>query len=307
MTPRNRMSTPLGLQWERDGAQWPYSHLSRFVQTPRLRWHVQYAAHIDPQAPTLLLLHGTGASTHSWRGLWPLLSGQYSVLAMDFPGHAFTTMPASHDVATLFSLPGMAAGVAEVLEQMHIAPHAVIGHSAGAAVACMLALDGHVRATRLISLNGALLPLDGLAGQFFSPLAKLLANSPWVPALFSWRAAQPAVLKKLLDGTGSELDAQGVALYRQLISHPSHGAGALAMMAHWDLHAFRERLPTLLTPLTLIVGSQDSIVPPSVAERVAKSLTRQPPPSVMRLDGLGHLAHEEHAVAVAAALLSALN
>ena len=292
-----------GLNWARDGRQWPLSHLSRFVQTPRLRWHVQYAAHSDPQAPTVLLLHGTGASTHSWRTLIPLLSAQYSVLALDFPGHAFTAMPAPHEVATLFSLPGMAAGVAEVLRQMQITPNTIIGHSAGAAVACMLSLDRHVHAERLISVNGALLPLDGLAGQFFSPLAKLLAASPWVPALFSWRAAQPAVLKKLLDGTGSRLDAQGLALYRQLISHPAHGAGALAMMAHWDLHALQARLPALQTPLSLIVGTQDRIVPPSVADRVAASLRQQPAPAVIRLNGLGHLAHEEQAATVANLLL----
>ena len=54
-----------GLDWERDGANWPLRQHSRFVQTPRLRWHVQYAPHADAQAPTVLLLHGTGASTHS--------------------------------------------------------------------------------------------------------------------------------------------------------------------------------------------------------------------------------------------------
>jgi magnesium chelatase accessory protein len=197
----------------------------------------------------------------------------------------------------------MAAGVAELLTVMQISPHTVVGHSAGAAVACMLALDGHVQAQRLMSINGALLPLDGLAGQFFSPMAKLLANSPWVPELFSWRAAQPAVLKKLLDGTGSQLDAEGIALYRQLISHPSHGAGALAMMAHWDLHTFQARLPALQTPLTLVVGTQDRIVPPSVADRVAASLRQQPGPAVIRLNGLGHLAHEEQAITVANLLL----
>jgi magnesium chelatase accessory protein len=103
-----------GLDWARDGSQWPLRHLSRFVQTPRLRWHVQHAAHRDPRAPTVLLLHGTGASTHSWRALIPLLSTQYSVLALDFPGHAFTAMPERQAVPTLLSLPGMAAGVLAV-------------------------------------------------------------------------------------------------------------------------------------------------------------------------------------------------
>ena len=293
-----------GLDWERDGADWPLRQHSRFVQTPRLRWHVQYAPHADARAPTVLLLHGTGASTHSWRDVFPLLAAQCSVLALDFPGHAFTATPAPSQVATLFSLPGMAAGVAELLTQMGIAPHTVVGHSAGAAVACMLSLDGHVQPRRIVSLNGALLPLDGLAGQLFSPMAKLLAKAPLVPELFSWQAAQPAVLQKLLDGTGSRLDAQGRALYQKLMAQPAHGAGALAMMAHWDLHAFWKRLPLLEAALTLIAGAQDLIVPPSVAERAGASLRRQAPPPVTRLPGLGHLAQEEQPDTLARLLLT---
>ncbi len=295
-----------GLNWEQDGARWPLRVYSRFVQTPRLRWHVQYAPHRDPQAPTIVLLHGTGASTHSWRDVLPLLTDRCSVLALDFPGHAFSAMPAQHEFASLFSLPGMAAGVAQLLTQMGIVPHTVVGHSAGAAVACMLSLDSHLEPERLVSVNGALLPLDGLAGQFFSPLAKLLTKAPLVPELFSWRAAQPQVLQRLLDGTGSRLDEEGRALYRQLITNPSHSAGALSMMAHWDLHRFRARLPQLRTPLALVVGEGDLIVPPSVSLRAARALQRQPMPGVVKLAGLGHLAHEESARQLAELILQPL-
>ena len=187
------------LDWDTDGRQWPLRHLSRFIETSKLRWHVQWARHPKPQAASILLLHGTGASTHSWRHLIPLLSDNYTVIAIDFPGHGFTSMPQDRDVATLFSIPGMAAGVAELLAHMQIKPNIVVGHSAGAAVACMLTLNGHLQPNRLVSLNGALLPLDGVAGQFFSPLAKVLTKAPFLPELFAWQAARPTVLQKLFN------------------------------------------------------------------------------------------------------------
>jgi len=59
--------------------------------------------------------------------------------------------------------------------------------------------------------------------------------------------------------------------------------------------------------LTLIAGEQDLIVPPSVAERAAASLTRQPKPRVSRLPGLGHLAHEEQPTALAQCILRAMD
>jgi magnesium chelatase accessory protein len=72
------------------------------------------------------------------------------------------------------------------------------------------------------------------------------------------------------------------------------------MMAHWDLHALWRDLPRLRTPLALVVGSEDVIVPPQAAQRVAEALRFQPKPSVSVLDGLGHLAHEEQPSAIAA-------
>lgn len=260
---------------------------------------MQCAQHPNPEAKRILLLHGTGASTHSWRHLMPLLSEHFTVIAIDFPGHGFTAMPQDSDLATLFSIPGMAGGVAKLLAQMAFKPDIVVGHSAGAAVACMLTLDGHLQPQRLVSLNGALLPLDGVAGQIFSPLAKVLTKAPWMPELFAWQAARPSVLHKLLEGTGSKLDPEGTQLYRTLISNPSHAQAALYMMAHWDLHTFWERLRTLKDPLTLIVGSQDWIVPPSVAYRVAETLPHLRSQDIISLPNLGHLAHEEQAQWVA--------
>jgi magnesium chelatase accessory protein len=257
------------------------------------------AQHPNPRASSILLLHGTGASTHSWRHLLPLLSDNYTVIAIDFPGHGFTAMPQVKDVASLFSISGMAAGVAELMAHLQIKPNMVVGHSAGAAVACMLTLNGHLQPQRLVSLNGALLPLDGVAGQFFSPLAKLMTKAPFLPELFAWQAARPSVLQKLLEGTGSKLDEEGSRLYKTLMSKPSHAQAALYMMAHWDLHTFWERLRTLQDPLTLIVGSQDWIVPPSVAYRVAETLSHLRTQDIVSLPNLGHLAHEEQAEWVA--------
>ena len=61
------------LHWETDGAAWPHREASRFVVAGGCRWHVQVMGAVD--APALWLLHGTGASSHSWRALLPLLAG----------------------------------------------------------------------------------------------------------------------------------------------------------------------------------------------------------------------------------------
>lgn len=297
----------LRLQWERDGSQWPHRQHSRFVAAAGLTWHVQQFDGAGPDMPTALLIHGTGASTHSWRGLIPLLLPRFKVLAMDLPGHAFTSMPNGGASAQQFSLPGMARAIAELLNTLSAQPKLVIGHSAGAAIAVRMCLDGLMLPQRIISINGALLPLGGLAGQVFSPVAKLMSALPFVPSLFSWQASNPSVLQKLIGSTGSRLDAEGMALYGQLVSNPGHAAGALAMMANWDLPQLIRDMPRLTTPLSLIVGSQDQTVSPRQATQLlaqwpASAAASAPP--LITLPGLGHLAHEEHPEGVARHVLA---
>ena len=95
------------LQWDTDGRDWPNRQTSRFVDAGGLRWHVQCAG----EGPVALLLHGTGASTHSWRGVLPLLAEHYTVVAPDLPGHGFSGAGADD----CYSLPGMAGAVASLL------------------------------------------------------------------------------------------------------------------------------------------------------------------------------------------------
>jgi magnesium chelatase accessory protein len=119
------------LDWETDGRDWPNRAHSHFVKAAGLTWHVQEFGSIGPNKPKILLLHGTGSSSHSWRDVAPLLALRYQVVAIDLPGHAFTSMPPAVEQ----SLSGMSRNVAELLRVMSFTPTLVIGHSAGAAVA----------------------------------------------------------------------------------------------------------------------------------------------------------------------------
>jgi magnesium chelatase accessory protein len=270
------------LNWERYGHDWPNREASRFVRASGMQWHVQ----VMGEGPALLLLHGTGASTHSWAGLMPLLASGFTVVAPDLPGQGFTQAPPSE----FLSLLGMARAIAGVLRELDIAPDVAVGHSAGAAVAIQMTLSRQITPRAIVSLNGALLPLGGMAGQIFAPLAKLFTVMPFVSELFSRRARDPQAIERMIEQTGSTLDVRGIELYRRLASNPAHVAAALGMMANWDLRSFAAALPRLKVPLTLVVGSQDRTIPPSQAERVHEML---PQSKIVTLSGLGHLAHEE--------------
>jgi magnesium chelatase accessory protein len=276
------------LNWEVDGRDWPNRAASRFVAASGLRWHVQDLG----TGPVLLLLHGTGASTHSWRDLAPLLAERFRVIALDLPGHGFTSPLPSPRV----SLPGMAAAVSDLLDVLDVAPVLGVGHSAGAAILIRMALDGTIQPRGLISLNGALMPWRGIPAHLFAPAAKLMAASTLAARLFALRARDRRVVERLVASTGSTLDPVGVELYHRLIRHPGHVRASLAMMANWNLGTLTPELGRLAPPLFLVVGEGDTTVPPSEARRVRAYV---PSAEVIALPRLGHLAHEERPQEVA--------
>lgn len=274
------MSTPL--TWERDGRDWPNREASRFIQAGGLRWHVQ----VMGQGPVVLLIHGTGAATHSWRSVAPALAAHYTVVAPDLPGHGFTGTPAPSG----FTLPGVAQGIAALLRELGLSPALSVGHSAGAAIAIRLCLDGTTAPAAVVSLNGALLPFPGPTNDFLGPVARLFAGSRIAAQAVTLFAGSRPSVDRLLRSTGSRIDPEGARLYARLVSNAVHVHGALALMANWDLRPLVRDLPKLATRLVLVAGSNDGMVPPSESYRVRALL---PKAELVPLRGLGHLAHEE--------------
>ena len=264
-----------------------------FVTAGPHRWRVRRAG----MGPVCLLLHGTGASLHSWAGIEPLLAAHHEVVSIDLPGHARTR---SAPDASL-SLASTARDVATLLDVLAVEPALVVGHSSGAAVLAELALGGRVDGARLVGIAPAMLLLDGPAGTLFPSFAKVAASLSWLPRVFAWRSRDPRAVRRLLDGTGSRVDDAMVAAYAELLADSGHVAGVLRMMAEWDLARLDARLDRLDAPFRLLAGADDRTVPLRIAYRIA---ARLPNATLDVLDGLGHLAHEEDPARVASLLLA---
>lgn len=271
-----------GPRWEVEGRNWPNREASRFVETPGLRWHVQVAG----AGPAVLLLHGTGAATHSWREVLPLLARDFTVIAPDLPGHGFTTGRPRQGL----SLPGMAGAVTALLEALEQEPLLIAGHSAGAAIAVeIVRLQG--ASTPLIGFNPALMPFPGLAAKLFPSLARMLFVNPFVPRMLAGIARIPGETARFLRrATGSTIDARGIAAYEALMGNRHHCGGAMEMMASWDLEKLSRLLPQVTSPVLLVHAAGDTAVPLSSVEQVAQTM---PDCRLEVLPALGHLAHEE--------------
>ncbi|MCM2472498.1 alpha/beta fold hydrolase [Rhizobium sp. CG5] len=270
------------LDWERDGRDWPHRSASRFVETGGLRWHVQAMG--PAHAPALLFLHGTGASSHSWRHVLPQLSTRYRLVAVDLPCHGFTRPRGRADL----SLAGMTRSVTDLLAVLSLKPVAIIGHSAGAAIALSVAAPmDRDKAPTVIAINGAFLPIRG--DRLFSPMAKLLFANPFSASMFSLLTRTTPLGGNLLTSTGSPIDEAGALLYRRLLTSSGHVRGALGMMAAWDLTRFEALLRSLSASVVLIAAKDDPMVPVRHSEHVARLIKGA---RLALADRGGHLLHE---------------
>lgn len=281
--------------WAREGRGWPNAEFSQFLKAGELTWHVQ----VTGDGPALLLLHGTGAATHSWRDLLPTLAKHFSVIAPDLPGHGFTRGVLAQGP----TLPNVARAVSALVDTIGQRPVHVIGHSAGAAIGLQMLLDGHIEPDSFVALSPALLPFPGIAAQLFPTLAKMLFLNPFAPHIFARMAGPTREVERFMGkSTGSKIDAAGVEFYGRLLRKPDHIRGTISMMASWDLETLKRDLPRIAVPVTVLHGDRDSAIPMSKAQEATKLI---PKAVFKRLERLGHLAHEEAPDLVAALIMEA--
>ena len=281
------------MRWPQDAEGWPLTAFSRHVLCRPHRWHVQESG----SGPVILLIHGAGGATQSFRHLFPLLTTDHRVIAVDLPGQGFTQLGARQRCG----LDPMAEDLLSLLQQEEIKPDLIVGHSAGAAIALRLVELGVSPRHGIVAINAALGNFKGVAGWLFPAMAKVLAATPFTADLFC-ATTTPASVRRLIAGTGSRLGAEGQALYLRLARDPGHVGATLAMMAQWSLDPLLARLPEVETPVTFVVGDKDTAVPPKTSVDAAAGM---PQATVVHLPGLGHLAHEEDAPAVAAIIRDA--
>jgi magnesium chelatase accessory protein len=179
-------------------------------------------------------------------------------------------------------------------------PAAIIGHSAGGALAFRLAELLPNPPAALVGINAALGPFEGLAGWLFPKLARALAMSPLIAHVLARMSATRARVERLIAATGSKLDNEGVELYRHLLGQAEHIDGTLSMMAAWDLEPLLARLGQTTPPVLLIAAEHDLTVPPAVSRRAAARIPRV---EYVEIPRYGHLLHEEAAGRVGSVIL----
>jgi pimeloyl-ACP methyl ester carboxylesterase len=272
---------------------------STFVTVSGLRMHVRDTGAHD--APAVLLLHGFGASLHTWDAWAITLEKTHRVIRVDLPGAALTGADPTGD----YSDDRAVQLLVSLLDELQVPQAIVVGHSMGGRIAARLAARLAAQQPQRVS-HLVLIAPDG------AKAATSEDNAPKSPGLVA-QVLQIALPKALVrSGLASAyaspqtLSEATVDRYHDLLLAPQVRAAMLARLSQQPPAPSPDKwqpLAQVKAPVLLLWGEQDRLIAPA---RAQDFLRLMPQARLVLLPGVGHLPHEEAPAASLPALLSFL-
>jgi pimeloyl-ACP methyl ester carboxylesterase len=270
------MSTEIEIQWRKaDGVD------------------VRYAEWNTDADPTLLLLSPWPESLYAWEQLWPRLSAAAHVLAIDLPGFGH-----SEARTDLYSSPAMGRFLVRLIDEWELgAPH-IVGPDVGCPATLFAAAESPSSLTSAIIGNAATaFPL-----QVGGPLKDLIDN-PDFESLLAIDGAE-RVRQAMTLHESYELTAAALEDYMTAYAGSRFGESTRFVRNYpKDLPRLQELLPQIQTPIKVLSGARDPMVPFGNAEDLVERL---PNAELTALD-FGHYTWEDGADAYGDAILAWLD
>ncbi len=237
----------------------------------------------------LVLLHGFGANTYSWRHLVGPLGERHEVIAVDLKGCGASPKP--DDGA--YGILDQARLVTDLLVKRGLTDVTLIGHSLGGGVALAVTLEllavGRPRIARLVLIDS--IAYDQRFPWFIqvlrTPGLGELAISVTPPRL------QVRMVLRYAFYDSRAITDDVVTAYAAPLRHRD-ARRALVTTARQlvppDMDAFTRRYPEIDIPVLLVWGRHDRVVPLRLGERLAGALPRA---ELSVVEACGHVPHEE--------------
>lgn len=140
---------------------------SKTINSQRLRLH--YRDWGNAGAPPLLLIHGGFDHCRSWDWAAEVLYKDFHVITPDLRGHG----DSGWGLGNAYSMADYVYDMAELIEQLDLAPVSIIGHSLGGAIALKYAGAFPDKVKQLVAIEGLVTPQKMLEDNEVAPAQKL--------------------------------------------------------------------------------------------------------------------------------------
>lgn len=258
---------------------------SRFVTIDGMPVHYRDEGKQVDTLPPLVLIHGTGASLHTWEGWVEALRDDYRILRFDLPAYGLTGPNRTGD----YSLDYYADFTLELLDSLGVDTCILGGNSLGGAVAWRTALAAPGRVAGLILVDAAGYPVASRS----RPLAFRVAAWPLVRQLFRYVTPRSVIERSVRNvyADQSRVNEALIDRYYDLARRPGNRQAFLDRMEGGGRSSDAyQRIPSIEAPTLILWGAQDELIPVAAAARFQRDL---PNDTLVVLEGLGHVPMEE--------------
>jgi len=121
----------------------------------------------NPKNPTILLLHGFPTSSHMFRDLIPALSDKFHLVAPDYPGFGYSSMPKVNEFD--YSFDNLAKVMDKFIGKVGLKKYSIYLMDYGAPVGFRIATKHPERVEALIVQNGNAY-IEGIENNFWEPI-----------------------------------------------------------------------------------------------------------------------------------------
>ena len=273
---------------------------SDFIEVKGQLVHLRDEGPRSDPAP-LLLLHGTGASLHTWDGWAAALKAQRRVIRIDLPAFGLTGPFSGQYAPDDYRGDTYARFVLDVLDTLGVSRATIAGNSLGGEVAWRAVLLAPQRFDRLILVDatGYAFAPDSL------PLGFRVAALPLLGRIAEHllpRAVVAASVRSVY-GDPSRVDDALIDRYFELTLREGNRRALGQRLQQLEMGAHAERIQGLALPTLLLWGGRDRLVPPASAQRFAADIRGA---RLIVFEHLGHVPQEEDPTATVAAVASFL-
>ena len=260
-------------------AEIPFANLEQTIDAGGYR--VAYVR--SGVGPTVVLLHGGGTWSYSWRQNIEELARDHDVIAIDFIGHGFTRRVSSGRARYDFT--ETSAFLAATLDALNVRQADFVGNSWGGGWALSFAQDHPDRVRRLVLIGSSGLPgRDRLEWEMLRWPAVGDALSQLVR-----RSDVASGLRAAVADPKSVTEADISAVYAPLTNREVQAA-QVGFMRRLDFRSTAARLSNTRQPTLILWGEEDTYVSLQSQQQICSAL---PDARLVVVSRAGHVTHED--------------
>jgi pimeloyl-ACP methyl ester carboxylesterase len=265
---------------------------SEFVEIDGMPVHFRDQGLATDTLP-IVLIHGTGASLHTWEGWVSELKNEHRIITLDLPAYGLTGPNQTGDYSQDFYVRFME----NFLSKLNIKHCVLGGNSLGGGITWAYALEHPERVSKMILVDAGGYPMVSKS----VPIAFQIARIPVLSNLFKYILPHSIIEKSLLNVYvhDDRITTELIERYYDLASRAGNRKAFLDRMKTSIKNDKYLKIKTLAMSTLIIWGKEDGLIPLEVAEKFHKDL---PNDTMAIFKDLGHTPMEEDPMMTVAAV-----